>query len=31
VIGVIAALLWPVALVLGLTWLMMVDDDVLIL
>ena len=31
VFGVIVSLLWPVSLALGLTWLMMVDDDALIL
>jgi hypothetical protein len=27
--GVIASLLWPVSLAIGLVWLMMLDDDAL--
>jgi hypothetical protein len=29
VLGVILSLLWPVSLALGLTWLVMLDDDAL--
>jgi hypothetical protein len=31
VIGVIASLLWPVTVAVALTWLMMIDEDALML